>query len=1143
MTMEALTGRSGRTWTLRAFHVRPGHLRPYDGSQPHQVDLVSDDHGNTFGALRRFADRHERGDALALLGIVGPVGPTLLDVVDVAGAPPSIVTAWAPGRSARPLDQLSEPDDLLTQVQEGRRWTPAAALRLLVPLGDALDRFARRKFVPLELSPDHLVENGGGIRLVGWSRHLYRPLEGKVPSGSGMSLATTQMLCGEMPGPSATLAEWRQSQVRMILRLAGWMCGGLPPGLWDAVEGPGQDEYLRASGFASIPTLKPGQLAQALSAAARTEQTAEAERRVRQAKCVVLFDGTSPARVNPEALRLGLLQEHGPDVIAVAALPPRQTSPMAALLSGAGWLMIEANRFPRVLQTVRRMAPEARIVVAGEASERLAAALPPKHDEILPHSAQGPRVAGRSAATLPFLDDPDLAAYAADVLSDQGGAALKRQTFAAGWALAFDDKVFREKKARFPGRRVRQLIDELTELNSLYGMNTELLLRVAEVRERDGLRQESWNKIRRSLEVAAPVLLGMPSRGALRNDLMHALLSRTVDDLHADVTRRLLPVARRLTQIYDPGLRLGDSTLEALLYTREGIRQLGLLGRLATALPGQPVPALLDAVGRLDQKLVDALLDIPAPSLQYLVGRLGSAELFDVLRPFIDGPDLDLLGQFTPDAWRVLLEGLRQPEHLSGLGLGWALVVDRDRDGIVDPWDLLEIATQAETEARYVVRTLLEAPVGQWSRLLAAPGLAVAWLRAFGRLDAGPVLDAYQDAAGLLRRFSPQGLRAAAIHGMESGLLAALDEFASRTGMPAGDVVTTFLDVCNEAGEDAGDDARHTETFASPAAAAWASTQLAAGMPTVDFMADLIYDPALLGRWVINGDRLPSRVLAGVLGADPAELGVGREEGIPLVELLEAQPALLPMLRDLVFPSQRLTFLRLAAASPARSLATQLVRDALPYLVDGPDAEEILALILGEQLTYPQARTAVDRGLDIAGRVLLRSLGPLPPSDDLLAAASIHGIALARDAAILEQTRPGSIKVVRAWGTRWLPLLAGPSGRRIAAMLAGYHNPGPVASAWLREAGEDGLAALARHGPALLTLAGQTDAHPADAKILAEILRLGGDAAAYHFITRHGVPYAHWPTVVARSGEPPENLLLALWSSDGWPAARAEAAS
>ena len=285
-----MIGRSGRAWTLRAFQVRPGHLRPHDGTQPHQVDLVSDERGNTFGALRRFADRHERADALALLGIAGPAGPALLDVVDGAESPPSIVTAWAPGRSAVPLDQLVEPDDLLAQIHEGRRWTPAAALRLLVPLGNALDRFAERGFVPLELSPDHLVENGGGVRLVGWGRHLYQPRKARLPDSSGMSLPTTQMLCGEMPGPAAGFAEWRQAQVRMLLRLAGWMCSGLPPGSWGVVTGAGQDDYLQASGFASVPALVPGRLAQTLAAATVTERAAEAEQRVRRASCVVLYD-------------------------------------------------------------------------------------------------------------------------------------------------------------------------------------------------------------------------------------------------------------------------------------------------------------------------------------------------------------------------------------------------------------------------------------------------------------------------------------------------------------------------------------------------------------------------------------------------------------------------------------------------------------------------------------------------------------------------------------------------------------------------------------------------------------------------------------------------------------------------------------
>jgi hypothetical protein len=167
-------------------------------------------------------------------------------------------------------------------------------------------------------------------------------------------------------------------------------------------------------------------------------------------------------------------------------------------------------------------------------------------------------------------------------------------------------------------------------------------------------------------------------------------------------------------------------------------------------------------------------------------------------------------------------------------------------------------------------------------------------------------------------------------------------------------------------------------------------------------------------------------------------------------------------------------------------------------------------------------------------------LGPLLPSDALFAVASLYSTPLGRDAAIREQTRPGAA-VVRSWGSSWLPLLAGPTGDRIAALLARFSSPGPAVSAWLGAAGEDGLVELGRHGQALLTLVNQANPHPADAKLLGSVLRFGGDAAAYRFIVRYGVPFQHWYTVVGRSGESPEDIMLALWSSDGWPAATAPA--
>ncbi|GAA0958339.1 hypothetical protein [Actinocorallia libanotica] len=1224
-----MIGRSLREWTVQRSQVRTGHLRPHDGARPHQVDLVAG--GSTYGALRRFADRDERAHALTFLGIAGHIAPVLLDIVDAAESPYSIVTAWAPGRSKVPLSELIETDDLLARIEEGHRWKPAEALRLLIPLGHALDRLAARGFVPVELSPDHLIENGGGIRLVGLGRHLYLPSQGRLPNPYGMSLPTSQLLCGELPGPSAKVAEWRDFQVALLLRLAGWMCGGLPPGSWGQVgRADGQAAYLRASGFASHPVLQPGRLAETLADAAVAERAAEARLRVERAECVLFFDeaagkgsvetreewqksllgkpldarvieveqhkvriqfdgggerwpmnvhwrqtpegkdkkgyvdltqlydvgrhvtavisqirppvaeivygyGDQPrarakasgVTVNAESVRLGLLEEHGPEVVAVAAVAAhRQASPGAALLSGAGWVLVAEEEFTAIARTIVRRAPSARIVVAGRAGRILANALSSGYEEILPNAAAGPSIGGRSASALPFIADPDLNSFSNEVLHGEGGASLRRRTFSAGWALKLSAEAFRQKQAGAARDKGRQLRNELVELSALYGTHTELLLRVMDFCGRPALRAERWNRMRERLRLAAPVLSGMPATGALRNDLMHALLSRTTDTLYKDVTRRLLPVVPRLSEVYDPELRLGGTPLNDLLYTIEGIRRLGLLGRLATALPSHGVGSLLDSVAALSQAQVDALLDVPAPSLQFLVGKLGSARLLEVLEPFIDGPDLDLLGQFPPRAWSLLLDGLRQPEHLSALGLGWALVVDRDAEGKVDARSLLEIARLSGKEARYAVRALLEVHPAQWPVVLGAPEASAAWLSAFGRLDLAPVLASFPHAASLLRTFSPAALRAAASVDLTEDLLAHLSAYADGAGIDPAGVVMTFLDL--------GASADDIDAFRTPAAGAWTAARLAGGASLADTMADLIESPGLLRAWLVTGDRLPRRVLTDVLGAETESLSIPPEEGRALVELLEAQPGLLALARSLVFPGQRLALLRLALADTGRSLAVQPVADALPGLLDHPSADAIVTLILDEGLTAAQAVDAFARGLGPEDRALARLLGPLPITDDLLAISREYGLAAARDTAVLAQTRPDAPAAVRAWGPHWIPVLASSEGAHIARLLAGRSAPSPESSHWLLAAGEDGLRAFAAFGPALLALAVEAQAAPQDVHILTALLTLGGDAAAHRLITGYGLPPATWPTVAAHSHLPAEDLLLDLWSSDRW---------
>lgn len=1224
-----MIGRSGREWIVRAYQVRHGHLRPHDGIKPHQVDLVSDPAGSTFGAFRRFTNRAERSQALTFLGVAGHAAPALLDLVDSAESTPAIVTAWAPGRSKVQLANLIDPDDLLSQLESGRRWKPADALRLLIPVADVLDRVAERGFVPLELSPDHLIENGGAIRLVGLGRHIYRPTDDLIPNPCGMSLPTTQLLCGTLPDPKASAREWRELQANLLLRLAGWMCGGLPPWSWGHLSRTEeQAAYLKDSGFSTVPSLEIGRLAATLADAARNERAEEAKQRIERAACVLFFseaatksvresreewqrglcntdlaatviaveahrmrvqleaggekwpfyvsrthtpqgadkrsavdlrhcystgDGVTvvvsqahpmiarvvvrpgavprgrkrldPVRINAESVRLGLLEQYGPDVVAVAALPSnRQASPVAALLSGAGWLLVDEDELKTIARTVTRRAKSARIVVAGPAGKALAAVLPAHYEEIRPADASGSMIAGRVAATLPYISDPDLDAFATEILFDEGGAALRRRTFPAGWSLAMNEAALLHKKARKD--LGRQLRNELDELSALYGTDTELLLRVAEVCGRPAMRNAPWNELRMRLRSAAPVLAHMPTAGDLRNDLMHALLSRTTDTLYRDVTRWLLPVALHLSAIYAREHEISAKPLHELLYTRDGIRRLALLGRMATALPNYSIETLLDAVGKLDQRQVEMVLEVPAPSLQFLVGKLASVQLLEVLAPHIAGPDLDLLNRYTPRSWELLLGGLQQPEHLSALGLGWALVVERDTKGTVDARALLEIARLAGMEPRYAVRALLEAPTGHWDSIFTNRALSAVWLAAFGRFDLVPVLAVFPNVADLIEVFSPSSVRAAATADLVEEHLRTLATFAEYAQFEPRAVLTAFLNLQANAS--------HVVRFEGPAAAYWASSQVSSGMSLIDTLAELIEQPGILRSWLVTGDRQSLRILSSILGGEPKSLGLAPPEGQALLELLESQPGLLRLTRTLLFPSQRLQLLRLAATVPHHSIAIAPIADALPKMLDEPDPDSLIRLILDESLTFEQAKFSIRNSLNGEERALLRILGPLDLTADLLAIAEEYGRATARDTGVLAQSRPDAPAAIRFWGPDWIPILAYERGNQIARLLASHPCPSEKVSRWLLAVGDNGLIAMASYGQVFLELVHTCDPPPHDVKLIVAILDQGGDAQSYRLIARFGFPFQSWPIVIANSRRPVEDLLLDVWSSDGW---------
>ncbi|WP_328888762.1 hypothetical protein [Streptomyces sp. NBC_00316] len=160
----------------------------------------------------------------------------------------------------------------------------------------------------------------------------------------------------------------------------------------------------------------------------------------------------------------------------------------------------------------------------------------------------------------------------------------------------------------------------------------------------------------------------------------------------------------------------------------------------------------------------------------------------------------------------------------------------------------------------------------------------------------------------------------------------------------------------------------------------------------------------------------------------------------------------------------------------------------------------------------------------------------MPALEAVLTLGVRFGPRVAVTAAVVEQRLPGTAEAVTTWGPRWLPLLAGPAGARVLRLLVEQREPHGGQSGrltpWLLAAGEDGLALVERFGPDALALVLATDAPPADARLLGELLMLPGPSAVLHrLITGYGLPPAHWARAAAllARGEPEGRVLLRLW--------------
>lgn len=1141
-----IPGRSGRLWELHTVQLRPGHLRSAGATAIRATRMVKDEESDVYGALRVFPDRRQRGRAAALLAAGNPVTPALLDVVDHPGMPPALITAWAPGASSVPLHALRERDDLDAMLTAGHRWTPCGALRTLVPLGRALDDMARAGFVPIELSPDHLVVNSGSMMLAGIGRHGYIPSEGRMPGAQGMSLPTALLLGSDLPTAATgneAMVRWREVQVRALTRLAGWMACGLSPGAWGGVKGPADlGAYLRAAGFRRVPALRPGQLADTLAREAREEERARAHADITEARALLIYDdvaqsgGGSPrGKINPEALRLGLLLDHGPKVIALAAFEGRRLNTrLATLLSGAGWVLMRPDEWVNRACLAASAAPNARVVIAGRINgadlRRLQRECPGRVHQVDPGSLSPNvlRIANMPADQLPYLTDPALDQYTKELFQEpttpQGqrrgtGQAIRRRTFAAGWTLKLGGA------ERMPANERGALLDRMADC---FGTNTELLVAVRNRQNTPGLRKRNLMLDGPGMRRLVTALSGVPP-SVFRTCLMSVLLGPAEEDLYDEAARRLLPVAGRLAEVFDAHRPFSADglSMEEALRDRSGIRRVGLYGRLCTVVSEVEPERLASAVTQMDDRLVSLLSQIPAPSLQFLAGRLEDPGLLDLLRPHLQGDDLDLLSRYTPDMWLLLLDGLRQPEHLAMLGLGWVQVVEYDATGAVDARVLSQIAADAAVSGHDAVRALLGTAPADWPVVCAHPTLAARWLAEQGDLDIANIVAGFPDTGAALTDYGTKGLRYALELGLDQRSMNRIKGYADGLGRTADEVLTAFHRRGYESAED-------TRMLSTAAAVAWSRRQLERGKRLDRVLADVISRPHKIRTWAVHGPGLEERVAAAVMGASAAP---------GTADALAADPVLLPLLAALGSPEQRAALLRLHAAEPEATLDPRARRE-LPTILYTADPAKALHTLLRDGLGVVAQEFAQAHRLSPEQRRILAELAPLTGTlatrslEAVLNIGARSGPRVAVTAAIVEQLLPGSAEAVTVWGPRWLPLLAGGAGPRVLRLLVEQRDRhgarAGVLTPWLLAAGDDGLALVERFGSDALDLVLDTEAAPAEARLLGELLMLPGSGSTlYRTVTGCGLPPQTWARVarMLSGGEQVERVLLRLWSS------------
>jgi len=210
-------------------------------------------------------------------------------------------------------------------------------------------------------------------------------------------------------------------------------------------------------------------------------------------------------------------------------------------------------------------------------------------------------------------------------------------------------------------------------------------------------------------------------------------------------------------------------------------------------------------------------------------------------------------------------------------------------------------------------------------------------------------------------------------------------------------------------------------------------------------------------------------------------------------------------------------------------------------VLDEPDPNDALNQILNEGMSLTLIARARELHLDHISRRLLPPMGPLATilnQDDvstLVELGRVEGPGFVAEAAQLEHQLSGTIRLLSRWGVEWLPVLAGPEGRRVAAHLA-MHDPVDPAwlTPWLLASGHSGIQSLARHGETLLDFLAKARPPVADVLVVDELLTYEvPHVELYRLVVTFGLPRETWRHVASwlARDEDDESILLRLWDS------------